>query len=373
MTEHMRAIDGFPSAMEARVPAAGATSSAGLDSIELSRMVWAMEARLRSLSDASILITGATGWFGVWLLDTLCAANKLLKLGMQITAVSRHPERFTERFPGFAENPRINWIKTDIRQLEPVSTGFSHVIHGAADTSPGSDREAPLRVFETIVEGTHRAIAAAGTGCKSFLLLSSGAVYGPAKPQCERFIECAPGEGEPPFLKDAYAKGKHAAEGIAANAADVGLPVRIARCFAFVGPHMPFDKHFAIGNFIADSVCGRPIRVKSDGRPLRSYLYMTDLIHALIAILANGNDARPYNVGSDTAVTIEQLAHCVDRVVGGRGVIIEGAVSDPKDRYIPDTTRLNKELGCMPDIELETAIARTAAWYRAQLNKSMPS
>lgn len=368
----MRAIDAFPSAMETPIPAARATSRAGLDSIELSRMVWAMEAHLRTLSDASILITGATGWFGVWLLDILCAADELLKLGIQITAVSRHPERFTARFPGFSENPRITWIKTDIRRLEPVSAGFSHVIHGATDTSPGSDREAPLRMFETIVEGTHRAIAAAGTGCKSFLLLSSGAVYGPAKPEFERFVECAPGEGEPSFLKDAYAKGKHAAEEIAANAADMGLPVRIARCFAFVGPHMPFYKHFAIGNFIADAVRGRPIRVKSDGRPLRSYLYMTDLVRALIAILTNGNGTRPYNVGSDTAVTIEQLAVCVDRVVGGRGVIIEGAVSDPKDRYIPDTTRLETELGCTREIELDTAIARTAAWYRAQLNKSMP-
>src|SRR5471030_3121517 len=101
---------------------------------------------------------------------------------------------------------------------------------------------------------------------------------------------------------------------------------------------MPFDKHFAIGNFIADAVEGRQICVKSDGRPLRSYLYMSDLVQALITILVDGAIARPYNVGSDRAITIEELAHCVNRVAGGGGVLIEGAPSDPLDRYVPDMT-----------------------------------
>jgi dTDP-glucose 4,6-dehydratase len=134
---------------------------------------------------------------------------------------------------------------------------------------------------------------------------------------------------------------------------------------------MPFDRHFAIGNFIADAVRGRPIRVKSDGLPQRSYLYMTDLMVALLLILTKGSVGKPYNVGSDLAVTIEQLAHCVDRVVGGQGVWTEGAASDPRDRYVPDITRLKTELDFVPEVALETAIARTAAWYRARINESM--
>jgi dTDP-glucose 4,6-dehydratase len=151
------------------------------------------------------------------------------------------------------------------------------------------------------------------------------------------------------------------------------VPVRIARCFAFVGPHMPFDKHFAIGNFIADAVHGRSIRIKSDGLPQRSYLYMTDLIRALLTVLVKGSVGRPYNVGSDVAISIEDLARCVDRVVGGRGIAVEGAVSDPSDRYVPDITRLRTELDFVPEVSLETAIARTAAWYRARINESMSS
>jgi nucleoside-diphosphate-sugar epimerase len=354
-------------------PLSGAISRSGLNMLELRQLVCSTEAHLRSLAGASVLVTGATGWFGVWLLDTLCAADDLLQLGIRITAVSRNPAGFTARYPGFFSDPRISWIKTDIRHLEPIAGGFSHVIHAATDTSIAAGREAPLQLFDSIVDGTRRAIAASGTGCKSFLFLSSGAIYGPAQASCDRFVELADGGPDPSSPKSVYAEGKRAAEQVCAIAAGMGTPVRIARCFAFVGPHMPFDKHFAIGNFIADAVRGQPIRVKSDGHPLRSYLYMTDLIRALIAILTTGEVARPYNVGSDAALTIEQLARCVDRVAGGRGVLIEGAPSDPRDRYVPDTTRLRTELGYLPEVTLDSAVARTAAWYRAQMNRLVSS
>jgi nucleoside-diphosphate-sugar epimerase len=348
-------------------------SRSGLDLQELRQLVRSTETELRSLAGASILLTGATGWFGVWLLDTLCAADDLLRLGLRITAVSRNPRRFNSRYPEFASDARITWIEADIRYLEPIDGGFSHVIHAAADTSIAPGQEAPLRLFDSIVDGTRRTIAASGTKCKSFLFLSSGAIYGPAHSSRDRFVELAPGGPDPSSPKSTYAEGKRAAEQICTIAAGMGVPVRIARCFAFVGPHMPFDRHFAIGNFIADAVRSRPIRVKSDGCPLRSYLYMTDLIRALIAILTKGAVAIPYNVGSEAALTIEQLARCVDRVVGGRGVVIEGVPSDPKDQYVPDTTRLRTELGFLPEVPLDSAVARTAAWYRAQMNGSMPS
>jgi dTDP-glucose 4,6-dehydratase len=326
-----------------------------------------MESPLRSLTGASILITGATGWFGVWLLDLLCFADDLLKLGLRITAVSREPQRFLARIHGFARDSRISWIKADVRQLKATGAGYSHVIHAATDSSVKAEASSPSLLFDTIVDGTRRALAVAGSDCKGFLLLSSGAVYGPACGSRGRFCESEPGGPDPSDIRNGYAEGKRAAEQICAIAASAGVPVRIARCFAFVGPHMPFDKHFAIGNFIADAVRGRKIRVRSDGRAQRSYLYMTDLMRALLSILADGSIGRAYNVGSEVAVTISQLAHCVDQVVGGRGVVIEGEASVPGDIYVPDTTRLRAELHFTPQVALETAIARTAAWYRAQM------
>jgi len=222
-----------------------------------------------------------------------------------------------------------------------------------------------LRPGDTIVEGTRRVIGVAGPRCRGLLLVSSGAIYGPARSGREAFSEADVGGPDPASIASVYAEGKRAAEQLGAIAAAAGVPVRIARCFAFVGPHMPFDRHFAIGNFIADAVHGRRISVRSDGRPQRSYLYMTDLVVALLSVLLDGTLGRAYNVGSETAVSIEDLAHLVDRVAGGRGVTIGGAASDPRDRYLPDTGRLRTELGFARGVELEAAISKTAAWYRA--------
>lgn len=365
-------MDAVSQAMDAPLQLQGLSRS-GLDTCELQQLVRTAEAHLRTLAGSSILITGATGWFGVWMLDLFCIADDMLNLGIRLVAVSREPQRFLARFPSFAGDSRISWIKADVRQLTPTGDGFAYVIHAATDTSIKPHLDAPSQLFDTIVDGTRRALAAAGPKCKSFLLLSSGAVYGPAQPNRARFLETESGGPDPSKIKSSYAEGKRAAEQICAIAGSTGVPIRIARCFAFVGPHMPFDKHFAIGNFIADAVGGRPIRVKSDGRPERSYLYMTDLMRALLTILVAGAVGRPYNVGSSVAVTIEQLANCVDRIAGGSGVVIEGATSDPGDRYVPDTTRLNVELRCMPEVALEDSVARTAAWYRARANSSVPS
>jgi nucleoside-diphosphate-sugar epimerase len=347
-------------------------SRGGLNVDELESLIASEQSLFERLSSASFLMTGATGWFGVWLLDSLCAADDMLGLGLRITAVSRDPLRFLGRFPTFADDPRISWIKSDVRQFEFGRENFTHIIHGAADSAQPRGAQGVAESFGTIVQGTERVLEAAGSGCRGFLLISSGAVYGPNSTGQIAFVESEAGGPDSASVKNAYAEGKRAAEMMAAIRALRGAPISIARCFAFVGPHMPFDSHFAIGNFIADAVAGREIRVRSDGRPLRSYLYMTDLVRALLIILNRGSAGAAYNVGSEVAISIEQLAHTVNRVVGGRGVSIGGTPTHGTEHYVPNTTRLRLELNFEPIVTLETAISRTAAWYRAQGDYSLP-
>jgi nucleoside-diphosphate-sugar epimerase len=344
-----------------------------LASEELGELVSISAPHLRELADASILITGSTGWFGTWFLDYFCAADDMLDLGIHITAVSREPQAFLNRFPGFRDDARISWIQSDVRQLEPTDRAFTHVIHAATDSSAKGGSMTREGLFDTIVEGTRRTLDCAGPECKSFLFLSSGAVYGPPAPSEERYMDGQSGGPDPALPKNAYAEGKRAAEQLCAMAAARGTPVRIARCFAFVGPHMPFDQHFAIGNFIADAVGGRAIHIKSDGTPQRSYMYMTDLVRALISILLDGVSGRTYNVGSNSALTIKDLAERVNLIVGGRGVTLANGTSDPQDRYVPDTSRLSMELKFVPAVSLDSAVARTAAWYRQKVAHPIPS
>jgi len=141
----------------------------------------------------------------------------------------------------------------------------------------------------------------------------------------------------------------------------------VARCFAFVGPYLPLDIHFAIGNFIRDALAGGPIRVSGDGTAVRSYLYAADLAVWLWTILLRGGKMRAYNVGGPDPITIRALAELI-RDTLAPGVRIEIARTpvpgSPVSRYVPSVERAAAELGLVPTVHLREAVARTARFAR---------
>jgi dTDP-glucose 4,6-dehydratase len=238
----------------------------------------------------------------------------------------------------------------------------------ATETNTSLANPSPSVYFETSVDGTRRVLDfAASSGARQLLLTSSGAVYGPQPPDCERLSENQTIAPSPENVDTAYGQGKRAAEFLCCAAhAETGLEAKIARCFAFVGPYLPLDSGFAIGNFIRDALDGDVIAVTGDGTPRRSYLYAADLALWLWTILLRGRPASPYNVGSERDVSIAELAHIVAQAVSGSGVEI---AQEPKPgavaaRYVPDTSRAAGELGLHTTVSLEEAIRRTVAWHR---------
>ena len=143
------------------------------------------------------------------------------------------------------------------------------------------------------------------------------------------------------------------------------LEAVIARPFAFIGPHLPLDGHFAIGNFIGAALAGRPIRISGDGTPLRSWLYMADLSIWMWTLLLRGERNRAYNVGSETAFSIADAARLTAETLRpGSPVEIVGVPEDraPMNSYVPSTDRARSELGLRQTIDLPEALRRTAAW-----------
>jgi dTDP-glucose 4,6-dehydratase len=323
----------------------------------------------------NIFVTGGTGFFGRWILESFAYANFNLALGATMTVLTRDPDAARAKAPELAANPAIHFIRGDVRyfdreavleQLPKDHPGdFRFVIH--AGTAPGAPLT-PLEMLETITLGTRRALDfAVAAGTKKFLLTGSGAVYGRQPPEMTHVPESYAGAPDPTDPHAAYGEGKRVAELLcAAYHKDYGIETKIARCFAFVGPFLPLDAHFAIGNFIRDALRGGPIRIGGDGTPRRSYLHAADLAIWLWTLLFRGQPGRPYNVGSEDDVTILELASIVAECFPNQ-IDVELARQPvpnlPCSRYVPATGRAAGELGLATLIPLKEAISRTAAWH----------
>jgi len=320
----------------------------------------------RELSGERLFLTGGTGFFGIWLLETLAAANSELGASIDVTVLSRDPERFTARHPHLAHS--FTWLKGDVRNFIFPAGEYSQIIHAATSTDARFNASSPNEAFQTIIDGTRHVLDFAGqAGTKNLLLTSSGAIYGPQPPAMSHIPESYTGAPDITNPDSVYAEGKRTTElQLAIAARDYGLQGKIARCFAFVGPHLPLDWHYAIGNFMRDVLAGKEIVIQGDGRPQRSYLHAADLVIWLFTILLRGKNMRPYNVGSAEACSIAELAQRVARISGHPGEVSiltpEGA--GPAPRYVPDTSRARDELGLGEIIPLDDAIARTLAWLK---------
>lgn len=319
------------------------------------------------LMGARIFVTGGTGFIGTWLLESLVWLNDRLKLDMHAIVLTRNADAFARKSPHIAAHHGITLLAGDIRTFAFPDGKFSCVIHGATDASAKLNAENPICMFDTIVEGTRRVLDfAVQSGAKNFLFLGSGAVYGEQPANISHWSESDFNGPDCSNASSAYAEGKRAAEMLCTlYAKQHGIEATLARCFAFVGPGLPLDSHFAIGNFIRDAMAKKVIQISGDGTPYRSYLYASDLTLWLWTILLRGQIARPYNVGASQAISIAELATLVNTVLCGNGIQImqKPLLGTMPKRYVPSVKRAENELGLMQTVSLEQAIIKTATWH----------
>ena len=292
-----------------------------------------------------VFVTGGTGFFGKSILDYL-RRHPDLRAGDEWTILSREPEKFKARNAALLDQGRkIGFVAGDVRDFRAEGR-YDEIIHAAtaAVTTLGDDE-----MTSTVVDGTRHVLEfAKACGARKILLTSSGAVYGP--------LAAPVGEDAPCRPVTAYGRGKLEAERLCAES---GLDAKIARCFAFTGPYLNRDIHYAIGNFIRDCLAGEPIVIRGDGTPLRSYLYADDLAGWLFAILDRGVSGRPYNVGSPEGLSIRDLAERVRAALGAKngirvlGVPVPGT---PPSVYVPDVSRALRELGVRVTVGLDAAV-----------------
>jgi dTDP-glucose 4,6-dehydratase len=316
-----------------------------------------------------IFLTGGTGFFGCWLVESLCSINRLLGLDAKMTILTRNPDAFAQKCPHLVSDPAVSLHAGDVRSFVFPAGEYRYVIHAATESWARQAEEAPLEMLSTIVAGTERVLQFAAThGTEKFLVTSSGAVYGKQPDDVTHMPESYIGAPDSLNPASIYAEGKRVAELLCSiYAKRSGMECKIARCWAFCGPHLPLDQHFAIGNFIGDVLAGRPIQIQGDGTSRRSYLYAADLAIWLWTILFQAPSLLPFNVGSAHDVSILELAQLVAATLNPKAEIrvmrqaVEGVAPT---RYVPCVDLAMKKLGLHEITTLEESIRRTASWYR---------
>ena len=321
------------------------------------------------LRGGRLFITGGTGFFGRWLLESLSWANEHHKLDVRAVVLSRQSSAFLAKVRQVRQSTGIDFITGDVRDFQFPSGEFTHVIHAATDASATLNEQHPLLMFDTIVNGTRRVLDfAVQAGVRKLLLTSSGAVYGPQPPSISHIPEDYPGGPDPCSARSAYGEGKRVSEQLCAiYSRQHGIETKIARCFAFVGPHLPLDGTYAIGNFIRDGLRGGPIQVGGDGTPHRSYMYASDLAVWLWTILIRGASGRPYNVGSEQSQSIAEVAKAVSGCFTPAPPIQiakEPPPGVPPSRYVPSTARARAELGLIQSVNPCPGIIKTIVWNK---------
>jgi len=226
-------------------------------------------------------------------------------------------------------------------------------------------------MLSTIISGTERTLGfATKHGARKLLLTSSGAVYGKQPSDLTHVPETFVGSPDPLDPLSVYAEGKRVSELLCALYQKTsGIECKIARCWAFCGPHLPLDEHFAIGNFIGAVLAGRNIQIQGDGTPRRSYLYAADLVIWLWTILFKAPPLLPFNVGSCHDISILELAQITAKTLRPQTEIIvakEPVPGAPPSHYVPSVDRAHQVLGLRESVGLAESIRRTAKWYAGQ-------
>lgn len=325
------------------------------------------------LTTKKILITGGTGFFGKWLIKFFFEFNNLLNLDAKLFVLSRNPSRLFKIFPWLKNCNYIKFVKGDVRNFKFLKEKISYFIHGAL---PGTYTQIePLELLDIGINGTKKVLKFAKyCQAEKFLFISSGVIYGKQPPNLNKISENSFGNLEIDFKnpKTYYTEAKRVGELLCYGAMkEWGLNIVIARCFSFIGPFMPLNAHFAIGNFIRDALKGGPIVIESDGTRINSYMYAEDLAIWLWTILLKGKPGETYNVGSEKEISLKELAQKIAEIyaelTGKKVDIIIKKQPEPgkiPERYVPSTEKAKKELGLKETVSLEEAIKRTFKFYQ---------
>lgn len=324
-----------------------------------------------NLADQTVLVTGATGFIGSYLIETLLRLG--CRLGCSPRTVIAHVrsrEKAERRFAGIADRSRLMIIEGDVTRPAPIEIPVDVIVHAASPASPRHYLTDPVGVLRANITGTEWLLETAHRDGARMLLFSSGEVYGRADtfPTGEEDY----GYLDPMAVRACYGEGKRAAETMSvAWAHQFGVHVSIVRPFHTYGPGIPLDDGRVFADFVADIVAGHDIVMHSDGQATRAFCYIADATEAFFTVLLRGANATAYNVGNPAGeISIADLARTLVDLYPEKKLRV---VRDPASRdaaYAPSLVLRNgpaidriSALGWTPRTTIKEGFGRMIASY----------
>jgi dTDP-glucose 4,6-dehydratase len=322
------------------------------------------------LDKKRILITGGSGFFGRWLIEVLLWVIKSLNINLHIIVLTRNIEKFYRNVPistNLTFKKNIQLIESDLCTINAEKfNNIDYIFHLASDSSPAKGVDWARNHFISSIIGVKNILEIAKSNSCSAVITSSGAIYNSIDSFFNNgYVEQFSSSKEYLAENNIYQISKRNIEAISSYYNEkYGTRVLLCRCFAFAGPYLPLDANYAFGNFIGSALMNRNICINGDGKAVRSYMYMSDLIIWLLSILQRGSSSRPYNVGSPHSVSIGELALRVKNLCNSDIEIITNGGNFPNSIYFPSIERASEDLSLAIGVNLNDAILNTFNWYK---------
>lgn len=316
------------------------------------------------LKNKIILVTGATGMIGSFLVDTLMFLNNHSHANMKIIACGRNQKRVTDFFDHYLESPFFSVLQQDVREPFQIDGNLDYVIHCASNAHPIAYAEDPVGTMTTNFLGTKNILDLCVEKKAELLFLSTFNVYGKNRGDITAFTEYYNG-----LLKiesrSCYPESKRSSETLChCYSAQFGVKFKIARLSRVFGPTMIESDSKASAQFLRNGVRGRDIVLKSDGKQYYSYIYTPDAVSAILYILVNGGDNSTYNVANQLCnVHLADFAKKIAELSGTKVIFDvqssleqKGSMNSVYD--LMDNSKL-QAIGWTPKYSLENSVKRT--------------
>ena len=318
------------------------------------------------LKGSTILVTGATGLIGSFLIDVLMNHNNKKRLNCYIIALGRNYTKAYERFGKYFESEYFSFKEIDINNSISIEEEIDYIIHAASNTHPLAYSNDPIGTIKANVFATNNLLElAVKKKCKRFVFLSSVEIYGENRGDVEYFDECYSGDIDCNTLRAGYPESKRVGESLCqAYIKQFGLDVVIPRLSRTFGPTMLLDDSKALSQFILKAVKGEDIVLKSEGQQYYSYEYVGDAVSAIFEFMFDGKNGEAYNVTNpDCDIHLRDLANQIAFIVGKK-VIYEIPNSDESAGYSKATKALLsiekiKKIGWQPFFSMKNSLSRT--------------